>query len=123
MPKSEKFHYVVGRLTRAVNRGQPIVFDSGFGDGEIVDESDNDVIRVHKLVALHGPMGARQFELPFHEESHGTRRLLSLLLALYRLTKEGGVFVIDELERSMHPMLARKFIEFFLKAGRTETAS
>ncbi len=44
--------------------------------------------------------------------------LLNLLPALYKVKADGGVFVIDELERSMHPILARKFVEFFLKAAR-----
>lgn len=52
----------------------------------------------------------------FADESDGTRRLLNLLPALHRLHSDGGVFVIDEVERSMHPLLIYKFVEFFLSA-------
>lgn len=48
------------------------------------------------------------------EESDGTRRLLNLLPALYHMTSRTSVFFIDEIDRSMHPLLSRTFLEFFL---------
>ena len=48
------------------------------------------------------------------EESDGTKRLLHLLPALYRLSNDKNcVFIIDEIERSMHPLLVREILEFF----------
>lgn len=55
-------------------------------------------------------------DLDFSEESDGTKRLLNLLPALHQLHTNGGVFVIDEIERSMHPLLIYKFMQFFLSA-------
>ena len=81
-----------------------------------VDGTSKDVVQVRKIATLHDVAEGQQTRLSLHDESDGSRRLLHLLPVLYRLAKQGGVFVIDELERSMHPMLARKFIEFFLKA-------
>lgn len=49
------------------------------------------------------------------EESDGTKRLLHLMPALHVLQKRSVVFVIDEIDRSMHPMLVWKFMEFFLR--------
>lgn len=49
------------------------------------------------------------------EESDGTRRLLNLLPALYHMTSGASVFFIDEIDRSMHPLLSRTFLEFFLE--------
>jgi hypothetical protein len=87
-------------------------------DGEeiILDASKKDIIRFHRILAKHHGTKGQTVTFPLHEESDGTCRLLHLLPALYRLGENGGVFVVDELERSMHPALARKFIEFFLKA-------
>jgi hypothetical protein len=76
-----------------------------------------DQINRRRIVALHDCGTEKAARLLLHEESDGSRRLLKLLPFLYRLTRQAGVIVIDELERSMHPMLARKFIEFFLKAA------
>lgn len=55
--------------------------------------------------------GAIDFDLL--EESDGTRRLFDLFPVLY--TNTNRVFVIDELERSLHPNLVRRFIELFLQ--------
>lgn len=47
------------------------------------------------------------------EESDGTRRLLDLLEIL--LTAESKTYVIDELDRCLHPSLSYKFIETFME--------
>lgn len=87
--------------------GEQIHFE-GVGSG---------AVEVRRIAALHEATKGEPVRFLLQEESDGSRRLLHLLPALYSLVTKGGVFVIDELERSMHPMLARKFIEFFLKAG------
>ncbi|MDD2980961.1 MAG: ATP-binding protein [Hespellia sp.] len=46
-----------------------------------------------------------QFELTLSDESDGTRRLMSLAPAIERTLAEGGVLVVDELEKEMHWML------------------
>ncbi len=51
------------------------------------------------------------------EESDGTRRLLQLIPALHRLHKDGGLYFIDEIDRSLHPILVLKFLEFFLRSS------
>lgn len=53
--------------------------------------------------------------IPFDlfEESDGTVRILDLLEIL--LSKEGKTYVIDELDRCLHPSLTYKFIETFLQ--------
>jgi AAA15 family ATPase/GTPase len=88
-------------------------------DGEelFVDGSNKDLVKIRQIKAIHGTEQGGRALFPLHEESDGSQRLLNLLPALYRLKAEAGVFVIDELERSMHPILARKFIEFFLKGA------
>lgn len=60
----------------------------------------------------HENTETKQFNLS--EESDGTQRLLHLLPALHALRSGSKVFIIDEVERSMHTQLVRKFIEFFL---------
>ncbi|HDL2265436.1 TPA: AAA family ATPase, partial [Enterococcus faecium] len=51
-----------------------------------------------------------------YEESDGTVRLLDLLEVL--LTKKDKVFVIDELDRCLHPILTYKYIELFLQVAK-----
>jgi predicted ATPase len=58
--------------------------------------------------------------LDMAEESDGTQRLLNLLPALYFAQNNSGVYFIDEIDRSMHPVLVRKLFEFFLKNCTSE---
>ena len=58
---------------------------------------------------------ARQFNLD--DESDGTLRLLHLGPSFQTLTQGKGVFVIDELDRSLHPMLSKHLLKLFLAAS------
>jgi AAA15 family ATPase/GTPase len=81
-----------------------------------LDEEDNSKIVRRSLKSVHAS-GDDKFELPFAEESDGTQRFLELLPALYLHHQEEPnlpiVYVIDELDRSLHPLLSRAFVEFF----------
>lgn len=56
------------------------------------------------------------FDYTFKEESDGTRRLFDLLEVLLSNGEElNRVYVIDELERSLHPKLTYRFLELFIK--------
>lgn len=57
--------------------------------------------------------GVQDVHFSLAEESDGTKRLLDLLSILFT-KKENSVFVIDEIDQSLHPQLTRKFIENFL---------
>ncbi len=87
-----------------------------------VDKTNKDIVKIRQISALHGSTQGTDIAFPLHEESDGSRQLLNLLPALYRLQTTGGVFVVDELERSMHPILARKFIEFVLKTAHASSS-
>jgi len=61
-------------------------------------------------------------DFEFSEESDGTRRLFDLLDILIS-NEKNKVYVIDELERSLHPKLTYKFLELFfdiLKENNTQ---
>ena len=57
--------------------------------------------------------GGREFD--FNEESDGTRRLFDLSSILDGGSGDGITFVVDELDRSMHPQLTRRFVGDFLR--------
>ena len=66
--------------------------------------------------AEHQPAIGAVVPLALEEESDGTRRLLDLIPALHNLKNNDAVYFIDEIDRSLHPMLVRKFLESFLKS-------
>jgi uncharacterized protein len=53
-------------------------------------------------------------EFEFSEESDGTRRLFDLL-AILMSSESNKVYVIDELERSLHPKLTYRFLELYFE--------
>lgn len=64
-----------------------------------------------KITTIRLKHGKSFYNYKFKEESDGTRRLFELLDML--LNKSNKVYVIDEMERSLHPKLTSKFIELF----------
>jgi hypothetical protein len=50
----------------------------------------------------------------FAEESEGTKRLFELVDILIN-PREGTIYVIDEIDRSIHPLLVVKYLEFYLE--------
>lgn len=73
---------------------------------------------VQDLYAVHKGREGQPFGLPLEMESDGTRRLLDLGPALQKLCEQPLTVVVDELERSLHPNLVRRFLEIFLEAGK-----
>ena len=55
----------------------------------------------------------------FSEESDGTKRLIDLIYMLM-IRQDDIVFVVDELERSLHTKLTEHFIEMFMESHKEE---
>lgn len=51
--------------------------------------------------------------LPLEEESHGTQTLFHMAAPLLDVMDRGGVLVVDELEKSLHPLLALQIVRQF----------
>ena len=68
-----------------------------------------------KLIAKHKIKDTDKYiDFELNEESDGTRRIIDLLPALSNLLASDRIFIIDELDRSLHPNLSRKIMEMFL---------
>jgi AAA15 family ATPase/GTPase len=72
--------------------------------------------RLVRFQSAHKSEDGRTFNMDLDDESDGTRRLLDLLPALHQIQNRGGVYFVDEIDRSMHPILVRRFLEFFLSS-------
>jgi uncharacterized protein len=48
--------------------------------------------------------------LPLEEESQGTQTIFNMALPIINVLESGGILVVDELERSLHPSLARQIV-------------
>ncbi|WP_409252823.1 AAA family ATPase [Bacillus sp. SCS-153A] len=81
--------------------------DNNLHQLQLDDKGD---LEVKTMYFTHGNNGA---DFALSEESDGTRRLLDLLEIL--LGKSEKTYVIDEIDRSLHPNLTHKFIQLFLE--------
>lgn len=85
------------------------------GDDVVVYEKSTVKTTRTVIRASHGSRNNESLgDLPLNQESDGTRRLFNLLPALYVLERDDRVYVIDEIDRSLHPLLTREFIRTFL---------
>ncbi len=58
--------------------------------------------------------GERQtYPLGLDDESDGTRRLMSLAPGIESALNNGGLFLIDEIDRGLHPLLVKFFVSRF----------
>ena len=64
------------------------------------------------LLFQHGTKGENAW-LPLESQSRGTQTMLRIALPLLEVIASGGVLVVDELEASLHPMLAAKIVQQF----------
>jgi uncharacterized protein len=81
----------------------------------IVEKAEGTKVRLRAIKSEHVTAEGNRVTLPFAEESDGTQRLTHLLPALHSLCKRPGLFVVDEIDRSLHPLLAKGFVRAFLE--------
>ena len=58
-------------------------------------------------------IGEQKVELPFQEESEGTRKIIAALPILLIALAQGRLVIIDELDAKLHPKLLRYAIFLF----------
>jgi AAA15 family ATPase/GTPase len=78
-----------------------------------------------RLSSIHRAKSGENIAFPLADESDGTRRLLNLLPAFLLLENRKGpfVFVIDELDRSLHSLLTRELLERYLLQRKDSSRS
>lgn len=78
---------------------------------EIVRISDN-YVRT-EVSMTHRGIGGKGYKLSSSKESDGTLAFFSILGPLLDELKDGSILMIDELESSLHPLLARQLVRVF----------
>ena len=109
--------YLVERVLSDFTRGDRNRAVVGLGSGKelLIEKTDAHHYYQVSIQAAHQCGSGSVVHLDLHEESDGTQRLLSLVPALNHNDDREAVYVIDEIDRSMHPMLIWKFLQFFLE--------
>ncbi|WP_291906512.1 ATP/GTP-binding protein [Chitinophaga sp. CB10] len=79
---------------------------------EVVFVLENNLPVAKRIELSHGEDNG-QARFLFSEESDGTRRLLEYIPAIYSAVNWNRTFFIDEIERSIHPLLIKELIRKF----------
>ena len=96
-----------------------LVYQIDGADRYLVKKNQDNELQFSMLMTTHRIEGSDKVEhFELSEESDGTQRMMDLIPGLLDLIHSERVFVIDEIDRSVHPKLSRMIIEMFLQYGR-----
>jgi AAA15 family ATPase/GTPase len=82
----------------------------------VVEKGAGNKVFLRTVKAEHLTSDGETVQLPLAEESDGTRRITQLLPALHSVNHGPQIYIIDEIDRSLHPLLSKGFVREFLKA-------
>jgi AAA15 family ATPase/GTPase len=111
------------KLQEEVKEGMSVrLLSEPVNDRFVVTRKDGELI-AKKLVTYHSKADGTEAQFDMRQESDGSQRVIDLLPAFLELTEQDKkkVYVIDEIDRSLHPLLIRRLIEAFLATCSTET--
>ena len=103
-------------LIPADEKSKKILFDMfkevdiRISDVRIEKDINGNIINIY---TQHEAPSGEVIEIPFEDESSGTRKLFSLLPRLLSALKRGNLVVADEMDAKLHPKLLRYIIELF----------
>lgn len=87
---------------------------------EVVVVNDGGKILAKQLLFEHKGDKNQNVEFRFDEESDGTRRLLEYLPAFSSVIQNSPTYIIDEIERSIHPLIIKEIVSKFSKDESTK---
>jgi AAA15 family ATPase/GTPase len=107
---------IISQALHDLQDHKAVIFAVSEGSELLIEPGDEQHYYSITIRASHNNNTDNFKPLDLSEESDGTRRLLNLLPLLHQWedNRQNKVYFIDEIDRSMHPILARKFLEYFL---------
>lgn len=113
-PRTQLDDYVITQLKNSIIRKEDII--------QILQKADLNISNIHILLKngkteqleFEHTLDDKKYNLPFDLESQGTQRYYGFAGILSQAIRESIVFLIDELESSLHPDLFTHFLLSFL---------
>ena len=104
-----------GKLIQLVKQakehpGEPQTTRNRFTDDVVNVIFENGNVYLKTLVAVHRNLYGSEVEMSLHDESDGTRRLIEYMPLLYAIIQKDMVYVVDEIERSIHPIMIKDIV-------------
>ena len=107
---------VVQDVSNSVRIGQTVRVQMGDGDVFTVTRSETGTLKACRVFAAHRSANDQLISFSMERESDGTRRMLDLIPAFAHLKQQDSdsIYVIDEIDRSLHYLVSRAFISEFI---------
>lgn len=90
--------------------GSTIEMHNPYSDESLSLLIENDKLVAKSIVTEHSNTYGENIEFALNEESDGTKRLINFLPLFMNVIKSEKVFIIDEIERSIHPLTVKEII-------------
>ncbi len=112
-------------LQEEVKEGEGAQLLDSLGEERFVVFRQNGELNAKKLVTYHLKKDGTEVKFDIRQESDGTKRMIELLPAFlgFDARESDSVFVIDEVDRSLHTMLVRSLVENYLSGSSTKSRS
>lgn len=99
---------IVRKLSRYPDDGQKALLETGTFTISIRKEGDKYYVR--RVKSVHNVNG-NNYDFELKEESDGTQRIFDFLPLVHGVKDEPYTYVIDELDRSLHPTLVKALVK------------
>jgi AAA15 family ATPase/GTPase len=98
----------------SINNMQLLIKNLFIPEFEYQEIEEGDTIEIMKVITIHKMNDSNsEIELEMSDESAGTRRLFNIAGYLLWVLECGEVLIIDELDRSLHPVLSKALLKMF----------
>jgi len=109
---------IKNELKQELEEGAGAILPTESGHVMAVNKKNKYLIK--KIIAFHTNNKGEKVSFDLSEESDGTRRLLDLIPAFYGILKEDVTFIVDEIDRSIHPGLLYDLIKKIMDEENTK---
>lgn len=101
-------------LTKSIEKTKAIIFEIK-GITYSLKKNESNEYKIKKIGLEHLTDEGNSVVFDIEDESDGTQRLFDFIPAIHELSKTDSIFIIDELDRSLHSKLTYGIFELFLK--------
>lgn len=114
---------VLSEIMEDLKPGNKSFLSTPEGDWYFFECSSEGKIEISKQKTIHKDKYSKEHTFDMREESDGSIRLLDFIPMLISLKKGNSVFLIDEIDRSLHPKLSYEIFENYFSTLSSETDS
>lgn len=101
-------------LTKNIDKAKAIIFEIN-GITYSLKKNESNEYKIKKIGLEHLTDEGNSIVFDIEDESDGTQRLFDFMPAIHELSKTDSIFIIDELDRSLHSKLTYGIFELFIK--------